>query len=259
LLKRETEVQTMKMTEERLEAAQNKQVWFRDLGHVAFQESWDLQHELLKETVDRKLSNRSLPFEEKLPTENHLLFCAHPHVYTLGKSGKEEHLLVNEKERKEKGIEYYKINRGGDITYHGPGQVVGYPIIDLDNFFTDIHKFLRLLEEVVIRTLAIYGVKGDRLPGATGVWLDPADPARARKICAIGIRCGRWVTMHGWAFNVNSDLSYFDLIVPCGLHDKSVTSLEKELGRKVDIEEVKQYLKLFFSLEFGAAIVERNK
>lgn len=241
-----------------MEAKANKEIEFRDLGKKDFQTVWDYQEEHLRATVDRKLTNRSLPRNEKILTDNYLLFCQHPHIYTLGKSGKEEHLLIKAKERKERGIQYLKINRGGDITYHGPGQIVAYPILDLDNFFTDIHKYLRYLEEVIIRTLRIYGLEGERLEGATGVWLDPHDPEKARKICAMGIRSSRWVTMHGWALNVNTDLSYFDLIVPCGITDKSVTSMQKELGREIDLEEVKTYLKLFFALQFEAELIEKQ-
>ena len=177
-----------------------------------------------------------------MATQSHLLFCEHPNVYTLGKSGDEKNLLVNEDYLKSRGASFYKINRGGDITYHGPGQIVGYPILDLDNFFTDIHKYLRLLEDAVLKTIVEYGIKGDRSGGETGVWLDVGKPT-ARKICALGVRSSRWVTMHGFAFNVNTDLSYFENIVPCGIADKSVTSLQEELGHKLDIEEVKEKLK----------------
>jgi len=204
---------------------------------------WDYQEELFKKTVDLKIENRKgLPEGEK-PTENHLLFVEHPHVYTLGKSGKKENLLISTDRLEEVEATYYKINRGGDITYHGPGQIVGYPIFDLDNFFTDIHKYLRFLEEAIILTLSDYGIKAGRLEGFTGVWLDVDDMSKARKICAMGVKCSRWVTMHGLAFNVNTDLSYFDYIVPCGIDDKAVTSMEKELGEKVDVEKVKAKLK----------------
>jgi lipoyl(octanoyl) transferase len=175
--------------------------------------------------------------------ENHLIFVEHPHVFTLGKSGDEKNLLLSEERLNEEGIEFYKINRGGDITYHGPGQIVAYPILDLDQFFTDIHRYLRTLEEAVIRTLAEYGIRGDRFEGYTGVWLDPDDPFKARKICALGVRCSRWITMHGLAFNVNADLPKFNLIVPCGIEDKAVTSMEKELGEEQNLEEVKGRLK----------------
>ena len=183
------------------------------------------------------------------------MFCEHPHVYTLGNTGDKEHLLINENQLKEKNATYYKINRGGDITYHGPGQIVGYPILDLDNFFTDIHKYLRFLEEMVIRTLAEYGIATERSKGETGVWLDVGNPLKARKICAMGVRASRWVTMHGFALNVNTDLSYFGNIIPCGISDKAVTSLDKELGHKVDEEELKQKLKKHFSDLFLCEIV----
>lgn len=191
-------------------------------------------------TVAIKHSNRVN--NQSNPTPNYLIFTEHPHVYTLGKSGHEEYLLLDEKGLKEKNAAFYKINRGGDITYHGPGQIVGYPILDLDNFFTDIHLYLRTLEEAIILTLGEYGIEGDRFPGFTGVWLEPDRPT-ARKICAMGVRASRWVTMHGFAFNVNADLAYFGNIIPCGIDDKDVTTMERELGRKVDIEEVKAKLK----------------
>jgi len=177
------------------------------------------------------------------PPLNHLIFVEHDHVFTLGKSGDPKNLLRSPRDLEKAGIDYFKINRGGDITYHGPGQIVAYPILDLDQFFTDIHRYLRTLEEAVIRTLAEYGIKGERYEGLTGVWLEPESPDRARKICALGVRCSRWVTMHGLAFNVNSDLAKFELIVPCGIEDKAVTSMENELGKKQDIEEVKAILR----------------
>jgi lipoyl(octanoyl) transferase len=220
-----------------------RKVKFQDLGKMDYKACWDYQEELFKKTVDLKIENRKgLPEGEK-PTENHLLFVEHPHVYTLGKSGKKENLLISTDRLEEVEATYYKINRGGDITYHGPGQIVGYPIFDLDNFFTDIHKYLRFLEEAIILTLSDYGIKAGRLEGFTGVWLDVDDMSKARKICAMGVKCSRWVTMHGLAFNVNTDLSYFDYIVPCGIDDKAVTSMEKELGEKVDVEKVKAKLK----------------
>jgi lipoyl(octanoyl) transferase len=191
---------------------------------------------------------------EELSTNNYLIFCEHAHVYTLGKSGKPEHLLLDEQGLQDKRASYYPINRGGDITYHGPGQIVSYPILDLDNFFTDIHLYLRTLEEAVIRTMAEYGLKGERYPGYTGVWLD-ADNERARKICAMGVRCSRWVTMHGLAFNINPDLDYFKNIVPCGIDDKDVTSMKRELGREVDINEVKEILKHQISVLFDMEIL----
>lgn len=208
-----------------------------------YKEAWDFQETLFQSNLDRKSANRKLEPEAQKPTQHHLLFCEHPHVYTLGKSGSEDHLLIDEQGLKAKGATYYKINRGGDITYHGPGQLVGYPIFDLDHFFTDIHKYLRFLEEAIIRTLAEYGIEAGRLEGSTGVWLDPEDSSRARKICAMGVRASRWVTMHGFAFNVNAHLDYFNNIVPCGISDKAVTSMHTELGRAVDLEEVKARVK----------------
>lgn len=219
---------------------QNKEVFFQDWGVVDYQEAWKRQEALLEDTVAQKTANRTN--NTSIATKNYLVFVEHPHVYTLGKSGKPEHLLLDEEGLREKEATFYKINRGGDITYHGPGQIVGYPILDLDNFFTDIHLYLRTLEDAVILTLADYGINGDRYPGYTGVWLD-ADQANARKICALGVRSSRWVTMHGFALNVNSELNYFNNIVPCGIDDKAVTSMELELGRKLDMEEVKARLK----------------
>jgi lipoyl(octanoyl) transferase len=232
-----------------------QKVKFTDLGLIDYKEAWDYQEKLFTTVVDTKVNNRTLPPGSQLQTPNYLLFCEHPHVYTLGNSGKQEHLLVNELQLKEKNATYYKINRGGDITYHGPGQIVGYPILDLDNFFTDIHKYLRFLEEMVIRTLAEYGIASGRSSGETGVWLDAEDPRKARKICALGVRASRWVTMHGFALNVNADLNYFGNIIPCGIVDKAVTSIDKELGRKVNEEEVKQKLKKHFAELFECEII----
>jgi lipoyl(octanoyl) transferase len=218
----------------------NKKVSFKDLGLIDYKQCWGFQEELFAEILAVKSSNRK---ENKtISTKNHLIFCEHPHVYTLGKSGDEKNLLVNEDYLKSRGATFHKINRGGDITYHGPGQIVGYPIIDLDNFFTDIHKYLRFLEEAVILTLKEYGLETERSPGETGVWFD-VGTTKARKICALGVKSSRWVTMHGFAFNVNSDLSYFGNIIPCGISDKSVTSLQKELGKEVDMNEVRNKLK----------------
>ena len=204
--------------------------------------------------IDRKVANRKLSIEEQEYPKHYLLFCEHPHVFTLGRSGDEANLVIKEADLPSVQVTFYKNNRGGDITYHGPGQIVGYPILDLDFFFTDIHKYLRFLEEAVILTLKDYGIEAGRIQGLTGVWLDPENKAKARKICALGVRCSRWVTMHGFAFNVNTDLNYFNYIIPCGITDKQVTSLEKELGRKVDIEEVKLKLKenigLLFQMNF---------
>jgi lipoyl(octanoyl) transferase len=240
----------------------NKRVILQDWGLTDYKEAWDRQEAIFADTVKLKteirnrqvavLAGTNKPAEEIL-TPNYLIFCEHPHVYTLGKSGKPEHLLLDEAGLKEKKAVYYTINRGGDITYHGPGQIVSYPILDLDNFFTDIHLYLRTLEEAIILTLADYGLKAGRYPGYTGVWFD-ADNERARKICAMGVRCSRWVTMHGLAFNVNPDLDYFKNIVPCGIDDKAVTSMQQELGHEVDINEVKQILTRHISVLFGMEI-----
>ncbi|MDB4088854.1 lipoyl(octanoyl) transferase LipB [Flavobacteriales bacterium] len=219
----------------------NKSVVFKDLGLMEYQKAWDFQTQIFDKTIAVKTSNRKKE-EQELPkeiTENYLLFCEHPHVYTLGKSGDEAHLLLNKAQLESNNISYHKINRGGDITYHGPGQIVGYPIFDLDHFFTDIHKYLRFIEEAVILTLEEYGIKSGRIDGLTGVWLDIDDPFKSRKICALGVKCSRWVTMHGFAFNVNTDLSLFENIIPCGIDDKAVTSMQKELGKEMDMEEVK--------------------
>jgi len=234
---------------------QNKKIYFQDLGQIAYKKAWDYQAELLADVVAQKVKNRELSEGEKVQTDNHLLFCEHPHVYTLGKSGDMANVLLKEEELKAKNIEFFKINRGGDITYHGPGQIVGYPILDLDNFFTDIHKYLRFLEEAIILTLADYDLKGGRIEGSTGVWLD-FESKHPRKICAMGIRASRWVTMHGWAFNVNVDMSYFDYIVPCGIVDKGVTSLNRELGvKEMNVGEVKEcLLGHFMGLFEGKAI-----
>ncbi len=213
---------------------------FQDLGLTEYQKAWDYQEKLFKEIIAIKLTNRDLPEPERLPTPNYLLFCQHPHVYTLGKSGKEEHLLLDDDGLKSKEATFYKINRGGDITYHGPGQLVGYPIFDLDNFFTDIHQYLRLLEEAIIKTLEEYGIKSGRIEGLTGVWLDHVEKQNPRKICAIGVKTSRWVTMHGFALNVNAHLDYFNNIVPCGITDKAVTSLHMELGKQMDMDEVSE-------------------
>jgi lipoyl(octanoyl) transferase len=229
-------------------------VKFLDLGLIDYKEAWDYQENLFSGIVKTKIENRSLPNNQQQTTNNYLLFCEHPHVYTLGNTGNKEHLLINDSELKEKNASYYKINRGGDITYHGPGQIVGYPILDLDNFFTDIHKYLRFLEEMVIRTLAEFNVLAGRSSGETGVWLDADNPAKARKICAMGVRASRWVTMHGFAFNVNADLNYFNNIIPCGIADKAVTSLHKELGHPVNENEVKEKLKKHFADLFGCRL-----
>lgn len=226
------------------------------MGFQDYKKTWDYQETLFQEIVDLKIENRRQGTTLKTP--NHFLLVEHPHVYTLGKSGDEENLLVDEAQLKEIGAKFYKINRGGDITYHGPGQVVGYPILDLDNFFTDIHKYLRFLEEMVILTLAEYELQGQRSEGETGVWLDVGTPF-ARKICALGVRASRWVTMHGFALNVNTDLGYFDHMIPCGIKDKAVTSLNVELGkREIDVNEVKQKLLVHFKTLFEAELIEQK-
>lgn len=233
----------------------NKLVQFQDLGLKDYKECWDYQENLFNEIISQKISNRDLIPSSQIPTQNYLLFVEHPHVYTLGKSGDANHLLINQTQLQEKQATYYKINRGGDITYHGPGQLVGYPILDLDNFFTDIHKYLRLLEETIILTLDEYGIKAGRSKGETGVWLDEDNIFKARKICAFGVRCSRWVTMHGWGFNVNANLNYFQNIIPCGIQNKAVTSLNKEIGQEVDISEIKQKLKKHFSSLFECELI----
>ncbi|MEO1033645.1 MAG: lipoyl(octanoyl) transferase LipB [Bacteroidota bacterium] len=231
----------------------NKTIKFEDLGLRDFKATWDYQERLFKAILDTKIRNRREA--AGLETNNHFLFVEHPHVYTLGKSGDLSNLLLTEEQLAKKGATFYKINRGGDITYHGPGQIVGYPILDLDNFFTDIHKYLRFLEEVIILTLADYGLKTERSPGETGVWLDVGTPF-ARKICAMGVRASRWVTMHGFALNVNADLGYFDHIIPCGIRGKAVTSLHNELGvAVVDEAEVKRALLKHFEALFEAEFI----
>lgn len=223
-------------------------VHYEDLGLIDYKEAWDYQEKLFAATIDKKIRIRNGEFE--LTTENYLLYCEHPHVYTLGKSGSPDNLLLDDHGLEEKGASFYRINRGGDITYHGPGQLVVYPIFDLDQFFTDIHKYMRYLEEAVINTLAEFGITGGRVEGLTGVWID-GDTARARKICAMGVKSSRWVTMHGIGFNVNSDLNYFSNIVPCGIDDKAVTSMQYELGHPVDLEKVKKVLKEKLASQFG--------
>lgn len=238
----------------------NKKVIFQDWGITDYKVAWNRQEKFFNETVDLKMKLRDRKaaagddYEDQTQTNNYLVFCEHPHVYTLGKSGKPEHLLLDEAGLKEKKAVYYPVNRGGDITYHGPGQIVCYPVLDLDNFFTDIHLYMRTLEEAVILTLADFGIAAGRSKGFTGVWLD-ADTDKARKICAMGVRCSRWVTMHGLAFNVNTNLEYFKYIVPCGIDDKDVTSMEKELGQNVDINKVKEILKQHISVLFGMELI----
>ena len=214
--------------------------YFKDIGLIEYKEAWLFQEKIFNEILEVKSKNRNEGSE--ITTKNHLIFCEHPHVSTLGNSGNKENLLVNEEYLKSRGASFYKTNRGGDITYHGPGQIVGYPIFDLDNFFNDIGKYLRFLEEVIILTLKEYGLSGERSKGETGVWLDVGKPT-ARKICAMGVKTSRWVSMHGFAFNLNTDLSYFENIIPCGINDKKVTSLEKEIGHKIDIDHAKSLLK----------------
>ncbi|RKR85616.1 lipoyl(octanoyl) transferase [Mucilaginibacter gracilis] len=238
----------------------NKQVILQDWGLIDYKQAWQKQEEVFAKTVQTKIEIRNKETElpgstANLLTPNYLVFCEHPHVYTLGKSGKPEHLLLDEQGLQDKQATYYPINRGGDITYHGPGQIVCYPILDLDNFFTDIHLYLRTLEEAVILTMAQYGLKGERYEGYTGVWLDAGIPARARKICAMGVRCSRWVTMHGLAFNVNTNLDYFKNIVPCGIDDKAVTSMQAELGQPVNINEIKKTLQHHISVLFEMDVV----
>ncbi len=229
----------------------NKKIQLFDLGNKDYKDTWDYQEELFKGIVDLKIQKRNSP---EIVTPNYFLYVEHPHVYTLGKSGDFSNLLLSEKQLTEKGATFYKINRGGDITYHGPGQIVGYPILDLENFFTDIHKYLRFLEEAIILTLAEYGLKTERSPGETGVWFDGGTPF-ARKICALGVRASRWVTMHGFALNVNADLGYFDNIIPCGIRGKAVTSMHVELGKPVDEQEVKEKILKHFSVLFENSFV----
>ncbi len=237
-----------------------KQVQVRELGLIDYQAAWDEQERLFAAVVARKIRNRDLPAEARLPTTNYLLFCEHPHVYTLGKSGKEANLLLDAEQLLAHQAAYYRINRGGDITYHGPGQLVGYPILDLDNFFTDIHRYMRLLEEAVIRTLAEYGIDAGRIDGLTGVWLDYNagidSGAIPRKICAMGVKASRWVTMHGFALNVNTDLRYFNHIVPCGIDDKDVTSMQRELGHTVDLQTVSRQVRHHLAILFEMELVE---
>lgn len=230
-----------------------QEVVFKDLGKMDYAQAWDYQERLLQENVRIKTEARRL--EESPDTRHYLLFVEHPPVYTLGKSGHMENILISEEGMQDKGIQFFQINRGGDITFHGQGQIVGYPILDLERFYTDIGKYLRNLEEVFILLLAEYGIRGERSPGETGVWIESGVRGRERKICAIGIRCSRWITMHGFAFNVNTDLSYFNDIVPCGITDKQVTSLEKEMGRPVPVEEVAAGVKRNFEKVFDVKLV----
>ena len=232
-----------------------RSVRFADLGLWSYQRAWDFQEALFTEVVEQKSANRKLPEPERIATRDTLLFVEHPHVYTMGKSGDLGNLLADDERLKAINAEFFRTNRGGDITYHGPGQLVGYPILDLDEYFTDIHRYLRTLEEVIISTLADYGLNGDRSPGETGVWLDVGSPFD-RKICAMGVRASRWVTMHGWAFNLNTDLRYFEYIIPCGIKDKAVTSLQRELGRRVDEAEVKALVANHFARLFEVDLAD---
>jgi lipoyl(octanoyl) transferase len=233
---------------------QKQRVLFRDLGMMGYTEAWDYQERLLKQNVDIKIRHHNVRGGERKNTTNYLLFVEHPPVYTLGKTGHEENVLLDELELRQRGILFVKTNRGGDITFHGPEQIVGYPILDLEKFGTDIGKYLRNLEEIIIRTLNDYGIDGERSSGETGVWLEPRVPGRARKIAAFGVRCSRWITMHGFAFNVNTDLQYFDGIIPCGIRNKQVTSLARELGRHIETADVKEKIKFHFEKVFEAEL-----
>lgn len=232
---------------------ENRQIIFQDLGKMDYQSAWDYQEKLLQENVRRKSVAGNQEMDS--PTQHYLLFVEHPPVYTLGKSGNKGNVLMSDEELQANHIEFFHTNRGGDITFHGPEQIVGYPILDLEKFYTDIGKYLRNIEEVIILTMAEYGITGARSAGETGVWIEPGIPGKERKICAIGVRCSRWVTMHGFAFNVNTDLSYFNNIIPCGIVNKQVTSLQKELGRALDMEEVKEKVKRNFEKVFEAGLV----
>ncbi len=231
----------------------SKKTTFQHWGLIPYKEAWEKQEKLFQAVIAQKVANRDMPENEQVSTDNYLIFCEHPHAYTLGKSGDEKNLLLNQSELSAQNIDYFHINRGGDITYHGQGQLVGYPIFDLDNFFTDIGKYLRMIEEAIILTLAVYGIKAGRIATLTGVWIDHEAQVNPRKICAIGVRASRWVTMHGFALNVNTDLKYFEAIIPCGISDKAVTSIAQELGQEVDMKKVEQTLleklKTLFALE----------
>ncbi len=224
-----------------------KHIWFEDRGRESYKETWDYQEDLLQQNIKRKAAG--------LPTEQRLIFVEHPPVYTLGKSGKPQNMLLNEQQQRDKGIEYFQSNRGGDITFHGPGQLVGYPIFDLETFKTDLGWYLRSLEEIIILTMAAYGLHGDRSKGETGVWIEPHEKGKERKICAMGIRCSRWITMHGFALNINTNLDYFNDIIPCGIVDKKVTSIQQELGNEVNMPEVKDLVKKNFEKVFDIALV----
>lgn len=232
----------------------NTKIKFKDLGIMDYSTAWEYQENLMKNTIEIKMKNRKSPVEQMIETPNYFLFVEHPHVYTLGKSGDENNMLISPETLEKINASYVKTNRGGDITYHGYGQIVGYPVLDLENFFTDIHRYMRYLEEVIILTMADYGLKGERSQGETGVWLDVGKPF-ARKICAMGVKASRWVTIHGFAFNVNTDMQYFEHIIPCGIKGKQVTSLERELGQKLNIEEVKNKIKRHFSEVFKCELI----
>lgn len=237
----------------------NHTTYFQDFGLIDYKKAWDYQETLFAGIIEKKMKNREVIPEDQEITPNYLLFCEHPPVYTLGKSGNPENLLLNDRELRDKDIAYYRINRGGDITYHGPGQLVGYPILDLDNFFPDIHRYLRFLEESVIRTLHEFDIDSGRIEGLTGVWIDHIKQENPRKICAIGVKSSRWVTMHGFAFNINTDLSYFDFIVPCGIRDKAVTSISKELKLEVNMEEVKELVKKHLEALFNMELIDQQQ
>ena len=242
-----------------MNAVINRETKFIDLGLVDYKQAWDYQTALFNSTLETKTINRSLAEDEQIPTTNHLIFCEHPHVFTLGKSGDEKNLLIKKENLDTIQATYYHINRGGDITYHGPGQLVVYPVMDLENFFTDIHQYMRLLEESVIQTLKEFGVEAGRIPGLTGVWLDIGNPMKARKICALGVKMSRWVSLHGLALNINTELNYFNHIVPCGIDDKAVTSLKKELGSTQDMNRVKDVLKQKIVTLFGMTLLKANE
>lgn len=236
-------------------ALDKQEVIFKDIGVVDYKDAWDYQEDLLQQNVKVKSDNRQPTTDDRRLTTNYFLLCEHPAVYTLGKSGKVENVLIDDDEMQRKGIQFFNTNRGGDITFHGIGQIVGYPILDLERFYTDIGRYLRELEEIIILTLAEYNIKGERSKGETGVWIEPGVIGKERKICAMGVRCSRWITMHGFALNVNTDLSYFNNIIPCGIENKQVTSIEKELNKKVDIEDVKEKIKKNFEKVFNAQLL----
>ncbi len=234
---------------------EGRKILYKDLGLIDYKEAWDYQLTLFNEKIEMKIANRELPYCEQVPAYDYLLFCEHPHVYTLGKSGKTSNLLIDQKSLAAKGIDFYHIERGGDITYHGPGQIVGYPLLDLEKYGLGLKKYIDTLEQVIIETLQAFSIRTERLPGATGVWLDAKHPDKARKICAIGVKVSRYVSMHGFALNVNTGLAYYDYMNPCGFKDKGVTSMQKELGREVPLDEVKKMLLRKFSEAFNTEII----